>query len=234
VRILAPLSVLLVAALGCSGTVAVVSGAHGTGSGGSGVNRARDAGIGGTSSDGAGSGGTGSGGVAANGGSATTGGGAVDGGTDGPCQPKTCAELGYDCGDGDDGCGHLLRCGECPAGGSCSWTIAGSGPNQCGTCIEVCKTCAQLGANCGVAGDGVGGIIDCGACPSGEICGGGGMPGVCGPPIVNDGGACGSMTCTARGFDCGLTIDGCGVVQDCGVCAAGQTCGGGGKPNICG
>jgi hypothetical protein len=41
-------------------------------------------------------------------------------------------------------------------------------------------TCAALGINCGPAGDGCGGLLQCGSCPSGQICGGGGTPSVCG------------------------------------------------------
>ena len=36
------------------------------------------------------------------------------------CQPKTCAELGSDCGTTDDGCGGLLECGVCTLGTECA------------------------------------------------------------------------------------------------------------------
>jgi hypothetical protein len=42
------------------------------------------------------------------------------------------------------------------------------------------QTCADQGLMCGMAGDGCGGQIDCGTCPMGQTCGGGGTPGVCG------------------------------------------------------
>ena len=59
----------------------------------------------------------GSGGDSGAGGDAN--GGAADG-----CEPKPCAELGLDCGDADDGCGHTLHCGDaCAQGG------AGGAPN---------------------------------------------------------------------------------------------------------
>jgi hypothetical protein len=50
---------------------------------------------------------------------------------------------------------------------------------------------------------------------------------------------CGGMmcmptTCQKLGYDCGPASDGCGNLLDCGMCANGQTCGGGGQPNICG
>jgi hypothetical protein len=35
------------------------------------------------------------------------------------------------------------------------------------------------------------------------------------------------------GYNCGLQGDGCGGTVDCGPCAMGQTCGGGG-PGLCG
>src|SRR5215472_7195520 len=34
------------------------------------------------------------------------------------------------------------------------------------------KKCSDLGYNCGMNGDGCGGLLDCGACPSGQFCGG--------------------------------------------------------------
>src|ERR1700677_548723 len=36
-------------------------------------------------------------------------------------------------------------------------------------------TCAKLGYNCGVAGDGCGGSLDCGTCSGTQTCGGGGQ-----------------------------------------------------------
>jgi hypothetical protein len=42
------------------------------------------------------------------------------------------------------------------------------------------RTCASVGANCGVIGDGCGGTVDCGKCVSPETCGGGGQANVCG------------------------------------------------------
>ena len=60
-----------------------------------------------SSSSGGGSG-SGSGGHVPDGG--LTGGG--DGGTAG-CTPKTCAQLGYDCGPNNDGCGNVIMCGSC-------------------------------------------------------------------------------------------------------------------------
>lgn len=44
-----------------------------------------------------------------------------------------------------------------------------TGPTECEP-----KTCAQLEANCGSAPDGCGEKIECGECPDGQLCGGGG------------------------------------------------------------
>jgi hypothetical protein len=50
--------------------------------------------------------------------------------------------------------------------------------------------------------------------------------------MCND--ACCGKTCADQGFNCGMVGDGCGNALDCGACLAGQTCGGGGMPNVCG
>jgi hypothetical protein len=53
-------------------------------------------------------------------------------------------------------------------------------PGVCGntvTCMPT--TCMAQGIQCGPAGDGCGNAIDCGPCPTGEICGFSG-PGKCG------------------------------------------------------
>ena len=90
------------------------------------------------------------------------------------------------------------------------------------------KTCTDLGLECGPAGDGCGGLIQCGDCPPGEMCGGGGKPGVCGNL------ACTPKTCADLGAECGPVGDGCGNVLQCGDCAPPKTCGGGGTPYKCG
>jgi hypothetical protein len=90
------------------------------------------------------------------------------------------------------------------------------------------KTCAQQGLMCGPAGDGCGNVIQCGPCPAGQTCGGGGMASVCGSP------SCTPKTCMAQNIQCGPAGDGCGGLIQCGNCPAGQTCGGGGMPGVCG
>jgi hypothetical protein len=97
--------------------------------------------------------------------------------------------------------------------------VSSSGPPACAP-----KSCTAQGLGCGLAGDGCGNQIDCGNCPPGETCGGGGIPSQCGAP------ACTPKTCQAG--QCGLLGDGCGGTLNCGTCAMG-TCGGGGA-NVCG
>ncbi len=94
------------------------------------------------------------------------------------------------------------------------------------------RTCPQQGINCGPASDGCGGVIQCGPCTDGGTCGGGGTANVCGSP-------CTPRNCQQLGANCGFQGDGCGGSANpdggvCGVCVGGQTCGGGGTPNVCG
>lgn len=45
---------------------------------------------------------------------------------------------------------------------------------------------------------------------------------------------CVPRTCAQQGRSCGMAADGCGGTMDCGSCAAGDSCGGGGTPGMCG
>lgn len=92
-------------------------------------------------------------------------------------------------------------------------------------------TCTQENISCGPAGDGCGGQISCGTCPSPQTCGGGGVYGKCGYP---DAGECTPLSCQAQGYNCGMNGDGCGHLIDCGTCAPPQICGGAAKPSVCG
>lgn len=109
------------------------------------------------------------------------------------CLPKTCGQLDATCGKISNGCGFDLQCGDCPAGTTCG---ANGVENQCGSLIQDAGpevgdaadgseggcpplTCVQLGAECGIAPDGCGGVVDCGACPDGQTCGAAG-PNQCG------------------------------------------------------
>jgi hypothetical protein len=139
--------------------------------------------------------------------------------------------LGYNCGMASDGCNTTLNCGstdggpDCPMGQMCG---ANNMPNQCGPGICTPKTCQQLGFNCGMQGDGCGNAINCGMCPTNQVCAGGANPknGVCGT-------VCTPKSCADQGFNCGAATDGCGGIINCGTCTGNQTCGAGG-PNQCG
>lgn len=117
----------------------------------------------------------------------TCGGGGVSGqcGGNSGCVPESCAQQNLACGPAGDGCGNLIPngCGTCPTNQTCGGGgVAGqcSGSNMC-----VPQTCAQLGINCGPAGDGCGNLIpSCGTCGPPATCGGGGTSGVCGTPIA--------------------------------------------------
>jgi hypothetical protein len=98
-----------------------------------------------------------------------------------------------------------------------------------GTCTG--RTCQQEGISCGPAGDGCGNLIQCGSCPTGQSCGGAGVPGTCGAP---DAGTCTPFTCSSLNIACGPAGDGCGNLLQCGTCSGTQTCGGGGTPGQCG
>jgi hypothetical protein len=159
----------------------------------------------------------------------TCGGGGTPGQCGAPtCTPRTCASQGIQCGPAGDGCGNLLQCGACVSPLSCG---GGGQPGICGAndagkCAVI--SCATQGISCGPAGDGCGGLLQCGTCTPPQTCGGGGQPGVCGAPT------CTPRTCAQANASCGPIADGCGGVVDCGVCVAPQTCGGGGTPNQCG
>ena len=159
------------------------------------------------------------------------------------CRPKTCDDLGATCGEQADGCGDVLDCWSKAAranGNAC--TGAGEecidgGCTVPSTSCDTRKTCDDYtGVGlCGPVSDGCGGTLDCGfECATDEICG------------AVEAGQCGKATCqplsceTAlagqpAGF-CGFVSDGCGgEITDCSTtCTNGDTCGGGGTPDVCG
>jgi hypothetical protein len=77
-----------------------------------------------------------------------------------------------------------------------------------GSCTPL--TCAQQGIQCGSAPDGCGGTLQCGSCTAPEICGGGGVPGVCAPP----GGAC-ALGSFGQGAGEGSVIPTCENTNPC-------------------
>lgn len=86
------------------------------------------------------------------------------------------------------------------------------------------QTCDTAHATCGPIGDGCGDLtLDCGDCPSGEVC---------------SSFACAPSSCTPHGCGvatCGKLADGCGgLTASCGTCSGDLTCGGGGIANVCG
>jgi len=135
------------------------------------------------------------------------------------------------------------------SGGSPTGTAANGGGFTIGDGGEMgngCpSTCEDLNANCGFVTDSrCDTVIECGKCPSGEICGGDG-PSRCGVGMSGEGGACSGAdcpsctpkTCDDLEYTCGPAGDTCGGKLDCGptTCAIpGWTCGGGDKPGQCG
>ena len=79
------------------------------------------------------------------------------------CVPKTCSQLGKQCGGWDNGCSQSISCGSCSSGQTC---------NSNGQCVSTCvpKTCSQLGKQCGAIDNGCGQSISCGSCSSGQTC----------------------------------------------------------------
>ncbi|MBS2029685.1 MAG: hypothetical protein JST54_17430, partial [Deltaproteobacteria bacterium] len=115
----------------------------------------------------------------------------------GNCTPTSCLALGLDCGAVSDGCGGVLDCGSCSGSDFCG----GGGPNKCGSGTYVdggnasCtpRDCAAAGANCGPVSDGCGGLTaNCGSCSGQDICGGSGIPSICGSSNRPDAG----LSCT--------------------------------------
>jgi hypothetical protein len=161
------------------------------------------------------------------------------------CTPKSCTELGYNCGVNADGCGGTNDCGVCPASQLCG---AGGGYSQCadptllpdGGPVCTPKKCTDLGYDCGVAADGCGATVHCGSptCAPGEFCGGGGFDKCGGKTLISSPDASTSLcipaTCASLGYDCGFAGDGCGsTIGSCGTCTGTFKCGAA-KPNVCG
>jgi hypothetical protein len=103
------------------------------------------------------------------------------------------------------------------------WDLSScAGPSK-PACVP--KSCSQLGVTCGTADDSCGHTLNCGGCPQGQTCGGGGVVGKCG--------GCVPKTCQSQSLECGPAGDGCGNTLDCGHCVPGKTCGGGGVAGKC-
>lgn len=98
------------------------------------------------------------------------------------CPPRSCGDQGISCGLSGTGCddGVVVNCGTCTNGRFCG----GGGIGACGTGLCAVLTCADVNANCGVIGDGCGGVVDCGTCSDGNSCGGDSVPNVCGKVLL--------------------------------------------------
>ncbi len=164
------------------------------------------------------------------------------------CRPLTRAEAcaGKGCGVEGDGCGGTYDCGTCKSGEACGVEA----PFQCSraltgdpqSCPGKIESCASVGADCGIIGNGCGGTLDCtqetGGCASGTYCGLGG-PQKCGADLPSCTPASPDVACAGK---CGIVSNGCGAEVDGGVidcslvfpCPGGQACGGSGVSNQCG
>lgn len=168
---------------------------------------------------------------------------------------ELCAAAGAECGEINvtDRCGkeREVNCGDeaivCESPETCG---GGKSANVCGCTVMDDRTDAELctaaGAECGklifVDECGDERTLNCGneeeVCVSPTSCGGGGTPNVCGCTALDTI----AELCASIGAHCGpaLATDSCGVERpiDCGdpevICAAPETCGGGGTPNVCG
>jgi len=145
------------------------------------------------------------------------------------CTRITSCPSGMNCGSVADGCGGTVTCGTtCPQGQICG---GGGLANVCGGGSvagdggpgSTCQPITTCPLNfCGPIADGCGGVIQCGNCPSPEVCGANGVASQCG----------GSNQCTqtpqataCAGFTCGFQPDGCGGLWSCGSCPTGESCG---------
>jgi len=154
--------------------------------------------------------------------------GGTDGGADGgggQCNPKRCTSYPANaCGAQSDGCGGLTaNCGTCTSPAFCGGNPAApgtcggnNGMSADGAVASLCvpNTCQSLHYNCGQAGDGCGGTIDCNpasgapACNPPQVCGGGGTANVCGSNL-----ACTGLCQQQVACDGGATTTLTGIVR---------------------
>ena len=179
---------------GAAGTSAIAGAAGTSGTAGAAGSQASGGTSGGKSGSG-GKGGSGGGGAGGAGGfSGGAGGAAGNAGSGGaPCVPKSCTDLGANCGTLDDGCGTQIDCGSsCQSPLSCNQP--GAPPNVCGCTPDsyVCdssntelKRCSSDGSAYSSAGN----------CPAGTcVTGAMGMTGTCAQCA---GGPTGTLLCQA-------------------------------------
>jgi hypothetical protein len=144
------------------------------------------------------------------------------------CQQRTCGAQDFQCGSHSDACGGWLDCGDCAANQRCSPGVDSMGREtaKCVACMP--KTCAQLGAQCGVYSDGCGGTLNCGTCGTGSTCTHGYDPMGFESWTCQ---TCTPKTCAQLGAQCGYISDGCGATLNCGTCGTGSQCTQGVDPN---
>ena len=109
---------------------------------------------------------------------------------------------------------------DCAGDEECAQGVPGGCVCQDGTCGPPCepRTCAEIGADCGVQPDGCDGTIDCGTCRTNFFCDNGRCrPDICVPQTREE--AC-------AGVQCGTAEDGCrgGQTYTCGTCPKDERC----------
>jgi hypothetical protein len=131
------------------------------------------------------------------------------------CVSMTCASQHLSCGPAGDGCGNVIQCGGCDAGSCGGAGVTG----QCGSpppCVP--RSCAAAGATCGFVGDGCGNLLMCGVCNAPDICGGAGIPFVCGDGSGADGGGCVAPTVSCTTASGKICTDLQSDANNCGTC----------------
>lgn len=94
------------------------------------------------------------------------------------CTPTTCKAAVKNCGSMPDGCGGVIKCGDCTSPESCG---GGGTANVCGQGIGCTPTtCVVQGKTCGTISDNCSDVLACGTCTAPQVCGGAGVPNVCG------------------------------------------------------
>ncbi|HMR77277.1 MAG TPA: hypothetical protein PKD61_19340, partial [Polyangiaceae bacterium] len=135
------------------------------------------------------------------------------------CTPKTCSELGLECGSGNDGCGGTVTCPTCATGkvcdqsGKCTDCLEGAACQASNACKTASMDCSSGGGVC----------TDDGNAPSGTSCGVGQKcdgQGAC---------KCAAKSCADLGKECGTWSDGCGGNVTCTACATNKVCDPNGK-----
>ncbi len=154
------------------------------------------------------------------------------------CVPKTCKQLGTDCGPVANGCGNVVECGTCGKGKICGIKEH----NVCTAPADLCKPATKAVAckdkECGITGDGCSGTIECGTCSSTQACG---IVSAfqCDPKPVSNPNTCNAKitSCASVGAECGQIGNGCGGLIDCdaelGGCTGNAVCGAN-QPQTCG